>query len=309
MRLSVVIPTRNRPADLRDLLESLQACVPPPDEIVVADDYQEADVLGELRAGFPGVVFVRLPERGYMTAARNAGAWRAGGQFIFFVDDDNVVDSDCIRLCLEAAESDPTLGVVGAKTLYHADPSRISFAGAKVGPLALARTTMVGLNEVDGPPYQTLYEVDATPNVFLVRREAFEAVGGFDEAIRHTWSEADFGERVRRLGYRVVVEGRAKVWHKGPLIDTTRLSSRHVGGSPFTLYYLTRNRYVYVARYGRWWEKALFSLLFSNLFLAYYAFSMLAARQADLLAALLLGAWDGLWYMVSGRLRDRKLAG
>ncbi|MEJ2151110.1 MAG: glycosyltransferase family A protein, partial [Chloroflexota bacterium] len=87
MRLSVVIPTRNRPADLRDLLESLQACVPPPDEIVVADDYQEADVLGELRAEFPGVVFERLPERGYMTAARNAGAWRAGGQFIFFVDD------------------------------------------------------------------------------------------------------------------------------------------------------------------------------------------------------------------------------
>ena len=48
MRLSVVIPTRNRPADLRDLLESLQASSPPPDEIVVADDFQQADVLGKV---------------------------------------------------------------------------------------------------------------------------------------------------------------------------------------------------------------------------------------------------------------------
>ena len=55
-----------------------------------------------------------------------------------------------------------------------------------------------------------------------------------------------------------------------------------MGGSPFRLYYLTRNRYVYVARYGRWWEKVLFGLLFSNLFIGYYAFSMLAVRRADL---------------------------
>jgi GT2 family glycosyltransferase len=199
--------------------------------------------------------------------------------------------------------------VVGAKTMYQIDPARISFAGADIGSLALARTTLIGLNQPDGPRYQALFEVDATPNVFLARREAFEAVGGFDEAIVQTWSEADFCERVRRGGWRVAVEGRAKVRHKGPPIEPARLSSRHVGGSPFRLYYLTRNRYVYVARYARWWEKVCFALLFSNLFIGYYAFSMLAARRADLLGALLLGAWDGLWYMVGGRLRDRKLAG
>jgi GT2 family glycosyltransferase len=309
MLLSVVIPTRNRPADLRDLLDSLQASSLPLDEIVVADDYQEADVLGEVRVEFPNVVVERLPKRGYITAARNAGARRARGEFIFFVDDDNTVAPDCIQLCLEAAQSDPKLGVVGAKTLYHADPERITVAGANVGSLALARTTLVGLNEPDGPSYQALYEVDIAPNAFLMRRAVFEAVGGFDEAIVQTWSEADLCERVRWLGYRVVVEGRARVWHKGPPINTARLSSRHVGGSPFRLYYLTRNRYVYVARYARWWEKVLFGLLFSNLFLAYYALSMLAARRADLLGALLLGAWDGLRYLLSGRLPDRRLAG
>jgi GT2 family glycosyltransferase len=309
MRLSVVIPTRSRPSDLRDLLESLQASSLPPDEIVVADDNQEADVFSAIRTDFPGVVVERLPARGYITGARNAGARRAHGEYIFFVDDDNTVAPDCLRLCLDAIESDPALGVVGAKTLYQADPACISFAGANIGSLALARTTLLGLNQPDGPPYQALFEVDATPNAFLVRREVFEAAGGFDEAIVQTWSEADLCERVRRLGYRVAVEGRAKVWHKVPRINTARLSSRHVGGSPFRLYYLTRNRYVYVARYGRPWEKWLFGLLFSNLFIGYYAFSMLAARRADLLGALLLGAWDGLWYMLSGRLAGRQLEG
>jgi GT2 family glycosyltransferase len=309
MRLSVVIPTRRRPDDLRDLLESLQASDPPPDEIIVADDDQGPDVLGEVRAAFPDVIVERLTARGYITGARNAGARRAQGETIFFVDDDNTVAPDCHRLCLDALESDPSLGVVGAKTLYQAEPDRIVVAGANVGSLALARTTLLGLNELDGPTFQTLYPVDVTPNAFLARREVFEAAGGFDEAIVQTWSEADFCERVRRLGYRVAVEGRAKVWHKGQPIDPARLSSRHVGGSPFRLYYLIRNRYVYVARYARWWEKVCFALLFSNLFVGYYAFSMLAARRADLLGALLLGGWDGLWYMVSGRLHDRKLAG
>jgi GT2 family glycosyltransferase len=309
MHLSVVIPTRNRPGDLAELIESLQAGSPPPDEIVVADDDQEADVLGELRVRFPDVIVERLPARGYITGARNAGARRAQGEYLFFVDDDNIVAPDCIRLCLEAAQADPTLGVVGAKTLYHVDPSRIMVAGADIGSLALARTTLLGLNQPDGPPYQALYEVDIAPNAFLVRREVFEAVGGFDEAIVQTWSEADFGERVRRLGLRVAVEGRAKVWHKGPPVEAARLSSRHVGGSPFRMYYLTRNRYVYVARYGRWWEKVLFGLVFSNLFIGYYGFSMLAARRADLFGALLLGGWDGLRYMLSGRLPDRRLGG
>jgi GT2 family glycosyltransferase len=309
MRLSVVIPTHNRPDDLAELIESLQASSPPPDEIVVVDDYQGADVLGEFRVRFPDVVVERLPERGYITGARNAGARRAGGEYLFFVDDDNVVAPDCIRLCVEAAEADPARGVVGAKSLYYIAPERISFAGADIGPLVMARTTLIGLNQTDGPPYQALFEADATPNVFLVRRDAFEAAGGFDEEIVQTWSEADFCERVRRLGWRVVIEGRAKVWHKGPLVTPARLSSRHVGGSPFRMYYLTRNRYVYVARYARWWEKALFGLVFSNVFLGYYGFSMLAARRADLFRAMLLGAWDGLRYMVSGRLPDRKLAG
>lgn len=302
MLLSVVIPTCNRPDDLRTLLESLQASSLCPDEIVVVDDYQAEDVLEEVRQDFPQVTFHRLLEHGYITTARNTG-WRlAQGELVFFVDDDNVVAPDCLGLCVEAAQRDPTAGMVGLKTLYHADPERIVLAGANLGSLALARTTLVGMNEIDGPQYETCFEADVVSNAFLVRRSLLEATGGFDEQIVQTWSEADFTARARQRGYRILVEGRAKAWHRSQLIQLTRLSSRHVGGSPFRIYYFMRNRYVYVARYGRWWERLLFAVIFGNLYVIYYTVAMLRERRWDLVGAALAGVWAGLRYMVGGNL-------
>jgi GT2 family glycosyltransferase len=306
MLLSVVITTRNRPDDLRALLESLQASILPPDEIVVIDDYQAADVLSSVRQDFPQVIFHRLPERGYITTARNTGWHRSQGELVFFLDDDNVVAPDCLGLCVEAIQSDLTIGVVGTKTMYHADPERITAAGTNLGSLALARALPVGLNEMDGPQYQTTFETDVVANAFLVRRSLLESTGGFDEQIVQTWSEADFTARVRQQGYWVLMEGKAKVWHRSKLVQRAQLSSRHVGGSPFRVYYLIRNRYVYVARYGRWWERLLFTVIFGNLYVIYYMVSMLREGRFDLARATFIGTADGLRYMVGGKLRQHE---
>src|SRR5690606_35875991 len=75
---TVVVPTSRRPALLREALASVAAQTLPPDQVVVVDD-----------AGDPGTQAVVAGFPGY-TYARNDGAALARGEWIAFLDDDDL---------------------------------------------------------------------------------------------------------------------------------------------------------------------------------------------------------------------------
>jgi glycosyltransferase involved in cell wall biosynthesis len=115
VQFSVVIPTLGRSSSLlRDALESLAACQPPPDEIVVVDGSGEdaaAPVVTELGGedAEPPIRYVPSP-RG-ASVQRNAGIDAVSGEAILFIDDDAVADEGLFA-ALERAYRDPQ--VVGA---------------------------------------------------------------------------------------------------------------------------------------------------------------------------------------------------
>ena len=167
-RLSVIVPATNAPSTLAACVDALEATLKPPDELVVVD-----------RAFAPGPA-----------AARNAGAERAAGDVLVFVDADVVVHSDALDRIRRAFDVDVELDalfgsyddapaadglVSGFRNLLHHHVHQTS-----PGP---ATTFWAGLG--------------------AVRKSAFDAAGGFDAARYPEPSVEDI-----ELGMRLAASGR-----------------------------------------------------------------------------------------------------
>lgn len=174
--VSVIVPTRDRPAFLREALLSVEAQRPGRAEVVVVDDASEApERTVEVVRGFEGRLDVRcvmLPARSGPSGARNAGAREARGEYLAFLDDDDLWHPGLLTRQLDRFRTNPTgarrLGVVYA---WH------QWRDARTGRVRVRRR----------PRLRTLddlfrWDYNVIPTA-MVRRESFERAGGFDESV------------------------------------------------------------------------------------------------------------------------------
>ena len=118
MKVSVVLPTRDRPGKLKSCLTSLRDQQA---EIVVVDDGSGQCELIASIAEEAGAELVRLEGRG-AAAARNAGVAAAGGEVVCFIDDDCEAEpgwAQTLVAPIVAGESQ----AVGGRTVTAADAS------------------------------------------------------------------------------------------------------------------------------------------------------------------------------------------
>jgi len=196
MRVSVVVPTHNRPELLDRCLTTLAAQELDSDdyEIIVADDAASDATRRRVAAwaDYSDVVFRYVTPSGAHgpAAARNAG-WRAArGRIIAFTDDDCVPD---LRWLTE--------GVAAIEARADAASGRV------IVPLPKRPTDY----ERDAAGLQSAEFV--TANCF-VRRDALEAVGGFDERYAAAWREdSDLQFSLLERGFRIDRAPRAVVVH------------------------------------------------------------------------------------------------
>jgi GT2 family glycosyltransferase len=147
-------------------------------------------------------------------SAINNFAVKAAGEgyshYLFCNNDIEAVEPGWLGRMMELAQQ-PSIGIVGAKLLY---PDRLSIqhAGVIVGAYGAAEHYAKRLR-FPGDPIEPGYaelllvnhEVNAvTAACLLMRREAFERVGGFDEAIAVGFGDVDLCLKAWQLGYRIV---------------------------------------------------------------------------------------------------------
>ena len=115
--ISVIIPTLNRPADLKRCLDSLVAQTLPPDELIIVDqssDEQTKNLLEEYRQKYghviPSFIYILQAEKS-SARARNLGASLAKGEILSFTDDDIILYPDYLERIM-AGFKDPQVGGV-----------------------------------------------------------------------------------------------------------------------------------------------------------------------------------------------------
>jgi GT2 family glycosyltransferase len=182
-------------------------------EIVVVDDGSEDEtraVAERELAGGSGTVVASPVNRG-CPHARNLGLERARGEIVAFVDADGFATPSWLRELVAAFGDDETIGGVASTVFFADDPLAINGAGGTVNrqgwaaDLAMSESyERVELAE------EALYPMGCG---MAVRRAAIERVGGFDDRMLNYYDDVDYGVRLWRGGYRVVVAGGAWIDH------------------------------------------------------------------------------------------------
>lgn len=164
--VSVVIPAYNQAKYVRESVNSALEQTHPPAEVIVVDDGSTDDTREQLQT-FGDRVHYMFQRNAGPSAARNAGVRRARGEWVAFLDADDLWHRQKLEIQLRAVQHRKDVALVGsppAKTL----PDVIS-------PTPKARE----LSLVD-----FLLSLRMSPTSALVRPQQFFSVGGFDETIR-----------------------------------------------------------------------------------------------------------------------------
>ncbi len=303
MQFSIVINTRNRKEMLFALLESLIRCEGGVGcEYIVIDDFSDEDFSEEVHSRYPFVQFVRNITRQYLINSRNAGWNLSKNSWVLFIDDDNEIkDEDFLIKAGRSIITHPEAGIVGGRTYYYDYPETIMVGPTKFNKFT-GKTTFLGANKKDTGKLEGLIETNDVPNVFFVSRAVLDKVGGFSPEIFQTFSEADFAEKVRRIGLKVYQSSDLKVYHKSEPPDFKKMDKRQMGGSPERFYFLMRNRFVFLKKWGNTFQKITFTLLFSHLYTVFYLLALVRRKEYKMVRSGLMGVLHGYIYMFSGKL-------
>jgi hypothetical protein len=201
--------------------------------------------------------------------------------YILLLNNDVVVDRDFLKELVRIAGSSAEIGIVGSTIYYYDMPDVINFAGEDI-TLWKAKGTRY-TNHVAFP--QQVDKVDGA--CMLIKRDVFEKVGLLDNDFFVYWEETDFCQRAKKKGYKVVYVPTSKIWHK---------IARSIGGlgSHNRLFYLSRNRFLFVKKNVRGFERIMFLAYFFGLDIWLSIGMFLKSRNLKALAPFITGSFDGL---------------
>ena len=195
-RFSVVVPLRDKLGFVETCLRSLTAAAAENGSAeVIVVDHGSIDGSGDaVRVGFPSVRLVPIGPSGTLARARNAGAERARGDVFCFVDADCVVPSDYLSRIGRTLETTDASAVGGGAVPPAGSPPLVAEWDAMRNPV------------VDGP----CGHLDG--GALSVRREAFAAVGGFDETLP-AGEDSELCLRLAARGFPIVQSRSLTVTH------------------------------------------------------------------------------------------------
>ncbi|HEY9250869.1 MAG TPA: glycosyltransferase, partial [Rariglobus sp.] len=207
--VSVCMAHWNRPHYLAQAVASIEAQDYPNMEVIVVDDCSTSPeavaFLDELEARFKprGWQVLRQPENRFPGAARNRAARAARGEYLMFMDDDNVAKPGEITTFVNAARR------TGADVLTCFLDTFDGVHAAGPGQKINSRLLFLG----DCVSAGALHNVFGDTNS-LVRRQTFLDLGGFHEQWGVNHEDYEFMAKVALRGHKLEVIADALVWYR-----------------------------------------------------------------------------------------------
>ena len=204
---SVIVPTLDGER-LGRLLESLDGG---DHQTVVVDNGSAGDsVAAACRAH--GAEHVRSDRNLGYSAGVNLGVARADGDVVVLLNDDCVCDPGFVERISAPIDAAAGVGMVAGVMRDWADPGRVDSAGMELDQ------TLLVFDYLNGEPLSALAEasdpIGPSAAAAAFDREAFVAIGGFDERLFAYWEDVDLVLRMRAAGHRTVLARDAQGVHE-----------------------------------------------------------------------------------------------
>lgn len=150
-------------------------------ELIVVDDASSDDT-GGLIARYPGIRYVRRPKNGGQAAARNDGGRAAGGEFLAFLDQDDLWEPGFLEHTVATLVGHLNVALVHSDGTQVTERNKVLHYDA-----AMKRTSSITQLLRGGH--------DTATSGSLLRASCFDAVGGYDEALC-IWEDIDLAIRL-----------------------------------------------------------------------------------------------------------------
>ena len=197
-KVSVVVCVYNGERTMNACLASLEKLNYPDYEVVVVND-GSTDGTRQSAEGYDYIRLIHQENKG-LSEARNVGIRAAMGEIIAFTDADCMADPDWLTHLVARLQSSE-FGAVGGPNLTPPDDSFVASCVA-VSP---------------GAPTHVLLDDEVAEHIpgcnMAFRREALEAIDGFDPIFRAAGDDVDLCWRLQNKGYKIGFSAAAVVWH------------------------------------------------------------------------------------------------
>ena len=269
-------------------------------EVVVVDDCSPDDTGKRIRSEFgERVRYLRNDSNSFQAVSRNNGAKIARGDFLIFLDDDNILDRKAISELVHAFERNPKLGFA-APMAVHKRPGKENLIWSLGSDFnrwtSQPKDNCPNLPLEQLPPGTTAYSTSYYPNGFMVPRMVFDKVDGFDERYVQIFEESDFGWKIREAGYEAIVLTTARTEHHGFLEPGCVPVLRQLGiEKPYRTYCFARNRLKFARKHFSFLQSLSITFVFAPLSCGYYGFVAIKNHRIDIAWAYFRGTLAGIF--------------
>ena len=224
LKVAIIIPTKNHGDMLRRCIDSIGNTTSGIgyDIVVIDHESDDVDTLTYLSSISPAIRVLHYKGKFNFSAINNWAVSRLDStysHYLFCNNDIEAISPDWLEHMLELGQR-RAIGIVGARLMYP-DRKTIQHAGVCVGLYGAAEHygKFLRTSEDPIPPgflevLRSNHEVAAvTAACLLIRKDAFDKIGGFDEALAVGFGDVDLCLRVREQGYAVLYCAHAELLH------------------------------------------------------------------------------------------------
>lgn len=268
--LSIVIPTYNRKPMLERLLKSIVVSTYKNLEIIVVNDASSdntADFLKKLK--IKNLKVINNPKNLFAAGSRNAGLKISKGKYVFFIDDDNVLEKNTIEILVNEMDNNPNIGEIGPAIYSIKNKNRALWQRAR-------RSMWTSKTYHDNKLKTKLNLLDTVdiPNAYMLRKSVLDKGKiNFRKFYGIMYEESDVAYRIKKQGYEIFVAQKAKIYHD--------LEDRNFILDPRRPFVFARNRIIF----HKLFSKNIFQFLsvafiWSWFFAAYYINSIFRSKES-----------------------------
>lgn len=222
-------------AALRTLLATTRDT---PIHIVVLDNASSDGSADAVAATFPQVRLIRSADNLGFARANNMVAAEATTEFLLLLNPDTECHAGAVDTLMAFARAHPQAGIWGGRTVFPDGSLNLGSCWQRITPwsvfcLAVGLTAMFPRSDLFNPEAMASWKRDTVREVdivsgcfFLIRRDLWARLGGFDLRYFMYGEEADLCLRARRLGCRPMITPGAEIMHLVGAASSSRAGQR-----------------------------------------------------------------------------------
>ena len=221
--VSVIIPTHNRIQSVSDAIESVLDQSFQNFELIVVDDGSTDGTAKQLTANFQSKLTLLSVQNSGVSSARNIGAGKSQGEFLSFLDSDDIWHRDKLKTQVDFHQENPQFQISQTEEHWIRKGKRVNPMNKHKKPAGYIFP-------------QSLHLCTVSPSSVMIKKSLFDQTGGFDEQLM-ACEDYDFWLRITS-GHQVALIEQKLLTKYGGHVD--QLSQRYPAMDRFRLYSLCK---------------------------------------------------------------------